>query len=144
MAFDRIIVSILAPLAGLCALPQLAAARSPGPDAYMVRVLSCEGPDARMEIYLPQSVIFGTDAARARALTRPVGGLYTLDLTAAGKGKVLEPVRVRLSRDGKSVVVDQYTRGLPPTRVPLDGGTVDFDQRFGTQAKCGKFLERED
>jgi hypothetical protein len=27
-------------------------------------------------------------------------------------------------------------RKLPPTRIPVGGGTVDFDQRFRTRAKC--------
>jgi hypothetical protein len=37
------------------------------------------------------------------------------------------------------VIVTQYTRGLPPTRIAVGGATVDFDQRFGTQAKCESF-----
>jgi hypothetical protein len=44
-----------------------------------------------------------------------------------------------MAAGGKAVIVNQYTRGLPPTRIPVNGGTVDFDQRFGTQAKCGPF-----
>ena len=50
---------------------------------------------------------------------------------------------VSLSPDKKSVIVDQYTRKLPPTRVPVAGGTVDFDKRFGTAAKCGPFQAQE-
>ena len=42
-----------------------------------------------------------------------------------------------MSADGKTVIVNQYTRGLPPTRIPVGGGTVDFDHRFATDAKCG-------
>jgi hypothetical protein len=70
-------------------------------------------------------------------------GYYTLDLTGANKGKSLEPVKVSMTADGKTVIVNQYTRGLPPTRIPVDGGTVDFDQRFGTQAKCGPFQSQD-
>jgi len=103
----------------------------------MVRVLSCTGVDARMEVYLPQSIALKGDSA-LRAMP-PTIGYYTLDLTDADKGKVLEPVRVSLSPDKKTVVIDQYTRGLPPTRIPLAGGTVDFDKRFGTGARCGAF-----
>jgi hypothetical protein len=44
-----------------------------------------------------------------------------------------------LSPDQKFVIVDQYTRNLPRTRVPVSGGTVNFDNRFGTNAKCGAF-----
>ena len=72
----------------------------------------------------------------------PTIGYYTLDLSDAEKGKMLEPVRVSLSPDKKTVIIDQYTRGLPPTRIPLAGGTVDFDKRFGTRAKCGAFGAR--
>jgi hypothetical protein len=111
----------LALAAGLGLPTAPARATDPGPDSYMVRVLACEGPDARMEIYLPQSIVFRGDGARDKALLRPVIGMYALDLTAANKGKVLEPVRVRLSADTQTLVVDQYTRKLPPTRVPVEG-----------------------
>jgi hypothetical protein len=76
-------------------------------------------------------------------LAQPVIGYYTLDLTEANKGKVLEPVKVSMSADGKMVIINQYTRKLPPTRIPVAGGTVDFDQRFGTGAKCGPFQAQE-
>ena len=125
----------------LAVLSTQAAAKDPGQDAYMARVLACEGPDAKMEVYVPQSVAFG--GGKASALERPVIGYYTLDLTDANKGKMLEPVRVSLSADKKTVIVDQYTRKLPPTRVPVAGGTVDFDKRFGTAAKCGPFQAQE-
>jgi hypothetical protein len=46
---------------------------------------------------------------------------------------------VSMTADGKTVIVNQHTRGLPPTKIPVGGGTVDFDQRFGTGAKCGPF-----
>jgi hypothetical protein len=49
--------------------------------------------------------------------------------------------RVSLSRDRKSVIVDQYTRELPPTSIAVGGATVDFDRRFGTGATCGPFNE---
>ena len=113
-----------------------AAAKDPGREAYMSRVLACEGPDAKMEVYLPQSVV-------SRTLNHSVIGYYALDLTEANKGKSLEPVRIRLSPDKQTVIVEQYTRGLPPTRIPVAGGTVDFDNRFGTAAKCGPFQVTE-
>ena len=103
----------------------------------MTRVLACDGVDAKMEVYLPQSLVIKGDQAVRKM--RPTIGWYTLDLTSAEKGKVMEPVRVSMSADGKTVTVDQYTRGLPPTAVPVAGGTVDFDQHFGTKAKCGPF-----
>jgi hypothetical protein len=34
-------------------------------------------------------------------------------------------------------------RKLSPTRIPVGGGTVDFDQRFRTRAKCGPFRAQE-
>ena len=107
-------------------------------NAAMTRVLACEGDDAKMEVYLPQSVVTGRGVTNAN-LAKPVVGFYALDLSAAGKGKPLEPVRVSYTPDKKMVIVDQFTRGLPPTRIPVGGGTVDFDKRFGTNAKCGPF-----
>jgi hypothetical protein len=35
------------------------AAKPPGEDAWMIRMLSCEGEGAKMELYLPQSAVFG-------------------------------------------------------------------------------------
>jgi hypothetical protein len=112
-------------------------AKDPGMGAYMIRVLACDGVDARMEVYLPQSLVNKGDQAVRKM--KPTIGWYTLDLTSAEKGKVMEPVRVSMSADGNTVTVNQYTRGLPPTAIPVAGGTVDFDQRFGTKAKCGPF-----
>ena len=114
------------------ALP--AAAKDPGKEAYMVRMLACEGSDAKMEIYLPQSAV-----SDRTMIKNSVIGYYSLDLSEQNKGKPLEPVRIRLSPDKKTVIVEQYTRGLPPTRIPAAGGTVDFDNRFGTDAKCRPF-----
>ena len=114
----------------LCALPAFAA------DEAQIRILSCKGPDASMEVYVPESAATGTGIG-GLTLTTNVYGFYALDLTGAGKGKHLEPVRVRLSGDGKFLIVDQYVRGLPQTRVPVRGGSVDFDDRFGTNAVCG-------
>jgi hypothetical protein len=114
------------------ALP--AAAKDPGREAYMIRMLACEGPDAKMEIYLPQSAV-----SDRTMIKNSVIGYYSLDLSEQNKGKPLEPVRIRLSPDKKTVIVEQYTRGLPATRIPAAGGTVDFDNRFGTDAKCRPF-----
>jgi hypothetical protein len=132
----------LSTIALACALAGPAAAKEPGQEAFMVRVLACIGPDAKMEIYLPQSIIYGA-GAKGSGLTRPTIGYYTLDLTAENKGKVLEPVRVSISADKQTVMLDQYTRKLPATRIPAAGGTIDFDQRFGTAAKCGPFNMQE-
>jgi hypothetical protein len=113
-------------------------AADPGQDAYMIRVIACKGDQVSMEVYLPQSIALDSDKWKV-ALARPVIGYYTLDLTGPGKGKPLEPVKVSMTSDGKTVIVNQYMRGLKPTRIPVAGGTVDFDQRFGTGAKCEAF-----
>lgn len=107
-------------------------------EVAMTRVLFCENDDAKMEVYVPQANISGQGAANVD-LTKPVIGYYALDLTEAGKGKPLEPVRVSLTADNMILIVDQFTRQLPPTRIPVAGGTVDFDKRFGEKAKCRAF-----
>jgi hypothetical protein len=133
-------VFLALPLLWTLSLP--ATAKDPGQDAYMIRMLSCKGTDATIEVYIPQSIALN-GAALARALAQPVIGYYTLDLSEANKGKPLEPVKVSMTADGKTVIVDQYTRKLPATRIPVSGGIVDFDQRFGTGAKCGPFQWQE-
>ncbi len=106
-------------------------------DVAMSRVISCEGDDAKIEVYIPQTAITGGDLNVK--LARPIVGAYALDITSAGKGKHLEPVRVHLSTDKKTIVVDQYTRKLPPTSVPVSGGIVSFDNRFASNVKCSSF-----
>lgn len=124
----------------VCGLTMPAAAADPGDDAYMIRIMKCVGPDANMELYLPQSLVFKGDASPLSNVLSmpPTIGWYTLDLSDASKGKPLEPVRISISPDKKTLIIDQYTRGLPPTRIPIAGGTVNFDQRFGTPAKCSE------
>ncbi len=118
----------------LVVLATSASAKEPGETDYMMRV---------MEIYLPQSLIFKAPGETDNILSMPPTiGWYALDLTGALKGKPLEPVRVSISPDKKYLIVDQYTRGLT-TRVPVTGGTVDFDRRFGRNAKCGALNIRE-
>jgi hypothetical protein len=116
----------------------LVAGEAPATDVAMRRVLSCVGPDAKMEVYVPDALVTGTGVQNAK-LDKQVVGAYSLDLSDAGKGKTLEPVHVQYSSDRKSVIVDQYTRKLRPTAVAVAGATVDFDQRFATGAKCGPF-----
>jgi hypothetical protein len=127
--------------AGPCAGP--VAAKDPTDADWMIRMMVCMQEDTpAMEIYLPQSIVFGKKPL-AQALAQPVIGYYALDLTGANKGKPLEPVKVSMTTDAKTVIVDQYTRGLPPTRIPVGGGIVDFDQRFATNAKCGPFQAQD-
>lgn len=119
-----------------------AVAKDPGQEASMIRMLSCTGTDANMEVYLPEALA-DNPSTLPHALAKPVIGYYTLDLSSENKGKTLEPVQVSMTADGKTVIVNQYTRKLPPTRIPVAGGTVDFDQRFGTGAKCGAFQTQD-
>jgi hypothetical protein len=126
----------------LWTLPLPAHAKESGQQIYMIRMLSCKGTNANMEVYIPQSIALN-GSALTRALAQPVIGYYTLDLSELNKGKPLEPVKVSMTTDGKTVIVDQYTRKLPATRIPVGGGTVDFDKRFGTEAKCGPFQAQE-
>jgi hypothetical protein len=108
-------------------------------DVPMTRIFVCKGPDAAMEIYVPQSLVLKRNIERA-GLGGTVNGLYVLDLTAAGKGKVMEPVRLRSTKDNKAMTVEQFTRkGLKPATIPIAGGKLDFDQRFGTEAQCEPF-----
>jgi hypothetical protein len=132
----------LALLTILCTLTLPAAAADPDDNSYMTRVMKCVGEDASMELYLPDSLVFkgfnGDTSNLSNILSMsPTIGRYSLDLSGALKGKSLEPVRISISPDKKNLIVDQYTRGLPPTRIPVTGGTVNFDHRFGTRAKCG-------
>ena len=112
-------------------------AQASGRDGAMMRVLACTGDQVSMEVYLPQEVAFSDMLSM-----KPTYGYYTLDLTGPGKGKSLESVLVSISEDKKFVIVNQYTRKLPSTRVPIGGGTVDFDRRFGTHAKCGELSSK--
>ncbi len=127
---------------GVTGLAGPALAKDPGVAAYMIRMMSCTGPDATMEVYIPESIASDVKGM-VHNLQKPVIGYYTLDLTPINKGKPLEPVKISMTTDGKTVIVNQYTRGLPPTRIPIGGGTVDFDQRFGTRAKCGPFQAQD-
>jgi hypothetical protein len=120
-----------------------AAAKDPTDADWMIRMMVCtQDGTPNMEVYLPQSIVFGKTPL-AEALARPVIGYYTLDLSDMNKGKLLEPVKVSMTADRKTVIVNQYTRGLPPTRIPVGGGTVDFDHRFAANAKCGPFQHQD-
>jgi hypothetical protein len=116
----------------------LVAGESPAANVTMRRVFSCVGPDAKMEVFVPEALLIGAGVQNAK-LDKPVTGAYTLDLRDGGKGKTLEPIHLQFSRDRKSLIVDQYTRKLPRTAIAVAGTTVDFDKRFATEAKCGPF-----
>ncbi len=108
-------------------------------DVPMTRIFVCKGQDATMEVYIPQSLVLKRNIEK-QGLGGTVNGLYALDLSEAAKGKILEPVRLRSTKDNKSMTLEQFTRkGLKPATIPLAGGTLDFDQRFGTNARCEAF-----
>jgi hypothetical protein len=120
--------------AGLMA--SLIASQLSAQEAYN-RVFLCDGDGVKMEIYIPES------ASRDFALKdgRPVLAWYALDLSDPdlNKGKSLEAVLVRYAEDRRALVLDQFSRGLPLTVIPMGGGMVNFDNRFGSDAKCGPF-----
>ena len=96
-------------LLSLWTLPVATSAKGPGVDAYMIRMLSCEGPDAKMEVYIPQPIALDA-SGMVRDLQKPVIGYYALDLTPYNKGKPLEPVKVSMTPDGKTVIQSVYPR----------------------------------
>jgi hypothetical protein len=126
------------PLLALLPVCLIAATAVHAQDTAMTLVLRCKNEDAVVEVYAPQSLVAGRTIANIN-LSRPVKGLYALDLTQAEKGKSLEPARISLGSDRKSVVIDQLTRKLPPTSVPVAGGKVSFDKRFAEGMVCEPF-----
>lgn len=120
--------------AGLMA--SLIASQLSAQEAYN-RVFLCDGDGVKMEIYIPES------ASRDFALKdgRPVLAWYALDLSDPdlNKGKSLEAVLVRYAEDKRALILYQFSRGLPLTVIPMGGGVVNFDNRFGGDAKCGPF-----
>jgi hypothetical protein len=120
--------------AGLMA--SLVASQLSAQEAYN-RVFLCDGDGVKMEIYIPES------ASRDFALKdgRPVLAWYALDLSDPdlNKGKSLEAVLVRYAEDRRALILYQFSRGLPLTVIPMGGGVVNFDNRFGSDAKCGPF-----
>jgi hypothetical protein len=120
-------------------MASLIASQLSAQEAY-TRVFLCNNDDAKMEIYVPES------ALRDSALKdgRPVLAWYALDLSDPdlNKGKSLEAVLVRYAQDKRALILYQFTRGLPLTAIPMGGGVVNFDNRFGHDAKCGPFEGR--
>ena len=129
-------------LVAACALLAAPASAASPPDqrVWFIRMLACNAEGIPIELYLPQPVILSERGLQAGQTAQ---GYYALDLGSLNKGKELEPVRVTMSADKMFVTVNQYTRGLPPTRIPVGGGTVDFDQRFARNAQCGPFRHQD-
>jgi hypothetical protein len=123
--------------AALGLMGSLLASQLAAQEAYS-RVFACEGPDAKMEIYVPDSALRRDSTLKSG---RPVLGFYALDLSDPdlNKGKALEVVLVRFAEHRRVLIVNQFTRGLPMTAIPIDGGVVNFDNRFASDDKCGPF-----
>jgi hypothetical protein len=133
------ILATFALMAGLSASVPSAIAGGVFLDVPMTRIFACKGADATMEVYVPQSLVLKRNIEKA-GLGGTVNGLYALDLSDAQKGKVIEPVRLRSTKDNKAIVMEQFTRkGLKPATIPIAGGTLDFDQRFGAKVECAPF-----
>jgi hypothetical protein len=64
----------------------LVAGEAPATDVAMRRVLSCVGPEAKMEVYVPDALVTGTGVQNAK-LDKQVVGAYSLDLSDAGEGQ---------------------------------------------------------
>lgn len=90
----------------------------------------------KVEIYIPDRLCCDGYDGLLKGLKNKQKGYYALDLTGAGKGKPLEPVHLQISRRPAGLLVTQHTRGLPPTLVPRNGGTVSFDKRFAVGLAC--------
>jgi hypothetical protein len=127
-------MKLSAAAAGLMA--SLIASQLSAQEAYR-RVFLCSNDDAKMEIYVPESA--WRDSGLKDGL--PALGLYALDLSDPdlNKGKSLEAVLVRYAKDRRALILYQFSRGLPLTAIPMGGGVVNFDNRFGSEAKCGPF-----
>ena len=127
MKFSAAVIGLMA---------SLIASQLSAQEAY-TRVFLCDGDGVKMEIYITES------ASRDFALKdgRPVLAWYALDLSDPdlNKGKSLEAVLVRYAEDRRALILYQFSRGLPLTVIPMGGGVVNFDNRFGSDAKCGPF-----
>ena len=81
-------------------------------DVPMTRIFACKGPDATMEIYVPQSLVLKRNIETA-GLGGTVNGLYALDLADAQKGKVIEPVQ------SAALAANELAKAGVGDRVPL-------------------------
>jgi hypothetical protein len=124
---------------GACALAE---AKAESVDGNCL-VTSCRNDDAVAEIYAPESLCQSEDAL-FNGLRNGQRGLFALDLNQENKGKSLEPINISAAKGDSGIVVDQYTRHLPPTVVPKEGGTVSFDNRFGENMECSPLLSTGD
>jgi hypothetical protein len=104
-------------------------------------VISCKNDGAVVEIYAPQRICYRGYDEFFKDLQSEQRGLYALDLNGYDKGKSLEPINLRATRRNSGIIVDQFTRRLPATTVPREGGKVSFDNRFATDMLCSPLFE---
>ena len=118
------------------ALIALAPTSSSAQEGAFARVLQCKNQDARVELYLPTAIAHAGDGWQALEKTTP-GYLRARPLAVPARASRWSPCASLSTKDKRGVVVDQYTRGLPPSTVPLKGGKVSFDKRFAENMTCG-------
>lgn len=104
-------------------------------------VVVCKNESAAVEIYAPAPICYAGVDEFFKGLLKDNRGYYALDLREAGKGKPLEPIHLKAIEGNKGIEVHQYTRGLPPARVPKEGGAVSFDRRFAEDMTCSPLFE---
>jgi hypothetical protein len=104
-------------------------------------VISCKSDDAVVEICAPQRICYKGYDEFFKDLQSEQRGLYALDLSGYDKGKSLEPINLRATKRNTGIIVDQFTRRLPATAVPREGGKVSFDTRFATDMLCSPPFE---
>jgi hypothetical protein len=110
------------------------------PETYCL-IISCKNEDTVVEIYAPEQICHKGDDAFFKGLQSGQRGFYALDLNNFNKGKPLEPINLRAAKENSGIVVDQFTRRLPPTTVPREGGEVSFDTRFASNMRCSPLFE---
>jgi len=110
------------------------------PESYCL-IISCKNDGAIAEIYAPESICYNGFEAFFEGIRGGRRGFYALDLNEYSKGKPLEPVNLRAGKGNNSIEVDQFTRGLPPTTIPKEGGTVSFDNRFAANMVCSPLFD---
>jgi hypothetical protein len=104
----------------------------------MTRIFACRGAGTTMEVYIPQDIAVDRNV-ETDGLEKPLTGVYLVDMTKAERGKLLIPVKVSSTADKKAITVDQDLSGVKPATIPIKGGKVDFDKRFGAGATCGAY-----
>ncbi len=129
-------------LAGVAAIyfPACVQVRADSPESYCL-IISCKNDEAVAEIYAPERICYNGDDEFFKGLQSEQRGFYALDLNDFNKGKPLEPINIRAAKENSGIVVDQFTRRLPPTTVPRGGGKVSFDTRFATNMVCSPLFE---